>query len=197
MEFRSRDRTSHNSTIHFDHMRSNLSSILFNQLINYLNENSDMAPRNISVSSIIVKYEKMNFNEVIIEEKETLNIGKIDKYRYNKRKASPKVLKQELENDAKKEKEKLHRNRLLVAEEEMNDRLKWDLDILQDENGVGNNGNECRSNMDDKKCIGKKGYIGIDDKEEKKILKKRNSLNSAKVIVHSLLSNYPLIEYNL
>lgn len=151
-----------------------------------------MAPRNISVSSIIMKYEKMNFNEEIVEKKEPLNIGKIDKYRYNKRKASPKVLKKELEDDIKKEKEKLHKNRLVVAEEEMNDRLKWDLEIVEDEIEI-----ECRKDNDDKKCIEKKKYSGNDDKEGKKILKKRNSLNSAKAIVHSLLSNHPLLEYNL
>lgn len=93
--------------------------------------------KNISVSSVIVKHEKINFDEKITEIRQMVESVKIDYYRkFNKRKPF-RVAKKEHEEEARDAENRQYRNRLNIVEKEINNRIQWDFD-LNNENKMEN-----------------------------------------------------------
>jgi hypothetical protein len=131
--------------------------------------------KNISVSSVIVKHEKINFDEKITEVKQMVQSVKIDYYRkFNKRKPF-RVAKKEFEDEALEAENRQYRNRMNIIEKEINSRIKWDLELENESmNKVPkNNGNQ---NVNKNKNI------------------KPVSVEIA-AITHALFSNFPREKY--
>ena len=137
----------------------------------------DLATKNVSVSTILLDFDTINFEDEIIE-KEHVLIERIDTYRRNKKKAPRSVLKKREEEDAKHERDKILKNRYNDVLKEVGKRIKWDFEFENDEyNDIGNenkNKNENENEYDEEHSRTK---------------------NRALAITHSLLSSYPQLLY--
>jgi hypothetical protein len=134
--------------------------------------------KNISVSSVIVKHEKINFDEKITEVKQMIESVKIDYYRkFNKRKPF-RVAKKEFEDEALEAENRQYRNRINIVEKEVNNRIQWDLELGNEskDKDSKNNGNK---NVNKNKGIKPLSIHSID----------------TAAITHALFSNLPREKY--
>ena len=140
----------------------------------------DLASKNVSVSTILLDFDTINFDDEIIE-KEFVLIQRVDTYRRNKKKAPRKVLKIREEEDAKHERDKILKSRYNDVVKEIGKRIKWDYEIENDENNNIGNKNANKNNED--------------ENENENDEERSRTKNRALAITHSLLSTYPQLLY--
>ena len=146
--------------------------------------NRDLASKNVSVSTILLDFDTINFDDEI-KEKEFKLIERVDTYRRNKKKAPRKVLKIREEEDAKHERDKILKSRYNDVIKEVGKRIKWDFEIENDlNNDIGNKNKNENKNRNEN-----------ENKNENKNENDSRTKNRALAITHSLLSTYPQLLY--
>jgi hypothetical protein len=140
----------------------------------------DLASKNVSVSTILLDFDSINFDDEIIE-KEFKPIERKDIYRKNKNKAPKKVLKKREEEDAKHERDRILKDRYNSVIKEAGKNVKWDFEI-EIENA--NDGKHENINENENKNIKIKEYVSKSEEHSR-------TINRALAVTHSLLSTHP------
>ena len=145
-----------------------------------------MASKNVSVSTILLDFDSINFDDEIIE-KEFKPIERIDIYRRNKNKAPKKVLKKREEEDAKHERDKILKNRYNSVIKEAGKNVKWDFEIeIENEEKIDdvNKNKNINEDKNGNENIKIKEYVSKSEEHSR-------TTNRAMAVTHSLLSTHP------